>query len=108
MDSRIEKLMDAFQANGWTFTGVADVSNDWWFTNILHFISTRRPLNTNLYLTLLTDPQVTDKKEVWCVGISSVPPDSKNFIYLDQLTLNDIKKTDLEKFVGKINTTILK
>jgi hypothetical protein len=107
MDPRVEKLIDTFQSNGWTYKGLVDVPNDWWFTDILHLVSTWRPVNTNLYLTLLTDPQITDKKEVWSIGISSILPDGENFNHLDQLTLNDIKRTDLKKFVDKINAVVL-
>ena len=108
MDNRVEQLLAAFQSNGWTFAGSADVSSDWWFSDILQLESIWRPIGTSLYLTLLTDPQVLNEKVTWCVGISSRIPDDKSFNYIDQITLNDIKRTDLKSFVGKVNKILLK
>jgi hypothetical protein len=107
MDSRVEKLLKAFQSNGWTFVGSADISSDSWFSDILHLTSTWRPVNTNLYLTLLTDPQITKEKIVWCISVSSIKPNDRHFPYIDQVTLNDIKKIDLDEFVKKVNKNIL-
>jgi hypothetical protein len=107
MDSRVEKLLKAFQSNGWTFIGSADQSSDWWFSDILHLTSTWRPINTNLYLTLLTDPQNIKEKIVWNIGVSSVKPNDRYFLYIDQVTLNDINKIDLDDFVKKLNKTVL-
>jgi hypothetical protein len=107
MDNRIEQLLAVFQSNGWMFAGSADVSSDWWFSDILQLESTWRPIGTSLYLTLLTDPQVLDEKDIWCIGISSNIPDSRNFTYIDQIALNDIKRTDLKKFVVSVNAKVL-
>ena len=107
MDSRIEKLLEAFQSNGWTFVGSADISSDWWFSDVLHLTSTWRPVNTNIYLTLLTDPQIINEKIVWCISASSVKPNARHFPYVDQVTLNDIKKIDLNEFVKKVNKIVL-
>jgi len=107
MDARLNKLIQAFEAKGWAFMGSVDVSSDWWFQDILQLVSTWRPTGVNIYLTLLTDPLILDKKVVWCISISTIIPDSRNFTYLDQLTLNDIKKTDLNLFVERINNYIL-
>jgi hypothetical protein len=107
MDSRIEKLLDTFQLNGWTLLGKADTSSDWWFSDIFHLVSKWRPINANIYLTLLTDPQFLDKEIVWCVGISSEIPNSRYFTFVDQVTLNDIKKINLSDFVSKINKAVL-
>jgi hypothetical protein len=107
VDARIEKLLESFQSNGWTFVGSADISSDWWFSDVLHLTATWRPVNTNLYLTLLTDPQNIKEKIVWCISVSSVIPNDRHFPYIDQVTLNDIKRTDLNEFVKKVNKTIL-
>lgn len=107
MDARLNKLIQAFEAKGWAFMGSVDVSSDWWFQDILQLVSTWRPTGVNIYLTLLTDPLILDKKVVWCISISTIIPDNRNFTYLDQLTLNDIKKTDLNLFVERINNYIL-
>jgi hypothetical protein len=107
MDNRIEQLLAAFQSNGWAFVGSADVSSDWWFSDILQLESTWRPIGTSLYLTLLTDPQILNEKIIWCIGISSKIPDDRNFIYIDQIALNDIKRTDLKQFVVGVNAKVL-
>jgi hypothetical protein len=107
MDNRIEQLLAAFQSNGWTFVGSADVSSDWWFSDILRLESTWRPIGTLLYLTLLTDPQILDEKIIWRIVISSKIPDNKRFNYIDQITLNDIKRTDLKRFVVSVNSKVL-
>ena len=107
MDTRIEKLLEAFQSNGWTFAGSAEISSDWWFSDILQLTSTWRPVDTNLYLTLLTDPQDIEEKIVWCIGVSSVIPNDRHSIYIDQVTLNDLKRIDLDEFVKNINKTVL-
>ena len=108
MDPRLEKLIKAFEDKGWTLSASVDISSEWWFKDIIQLVSKWRPIETNIYLTLLTDPQIIDKKIVWCIGISSTIPKSKNFIYLDQITFNDIKKTNLELLVDKINNAVLK
>ncbi|GAB2833050.1 hypothetical protein GCM10027043_38740 [Ferruginibacter profundus] len=107
MDTRVERLLEVFQSNGWTFIGSAEVVSDWWFTDVLHLTSKWRPVNTNLYLTLLTDPQDIKEKIVWCVSVSSVIPNDRHCSYIGQVTLNDIKKIDLNEFVQKINKIAL-
>jgi hypothetical protein len=107
MDNRIEQLLSTFQSNGWKFVGSADVSSDWWFSDILQLESTWRPIGTHLYLTLLTDPQILNEKIIWCIALSSKIPDNRNFNYIDQITLNYIKRTDLKRFVVSVNSKIL-
>ena len=107
MDNRIEQLLATFQSNGWAFAGSADVSSDWWFSDILQLESTWRPVGTLLYLTLLTDPQISDKKIIWCIAISSEIPDNRSYNYIDQIALNDIKRTDLKKIVVSVNSKVL-
>ena len=106
MDVRLEKLLNAFQANGWTLTGPVDTS-DWWFSDIFHFASNWRPVGTNIYLTSLTDPEFLDKKIVWCVGVSTEIPDNRSFTFIDQVSLNDLKKINLNDFVNRINKAVL-
>jgi hypothetical protein len=106
MDLRLEKLLNAFYANGWALIGPVDTS-DWWFSDILHLVSNRRPVGTNIYLTSLTDPEFLDKKIVWCVGVSTEIPDNRSFTFIDQVSLNDIKKINLNDFVKKINKAVL-
>lgn len=105
--TRIEKLVKAFLLKGWVLEGDVDIASDWWFSEILHLRSKWRPTGTDIYLTLLTDPQAESKKIVWSVGISSKIPDNRLYNFIDQLTLNDISRTDLSSFVDNINKTIL-
>jgi hypothetical protein len=107
MDIRVKKLLDVFQQNGWEFVGSVDISSDWWFSEVLQLCSIWKPIGTQLYLTLLTDPQIHDKKIVWCIGISSMIPGSRHESFIDQLTLNDINRIDLSAFVGNINRYVL-
>ena len=107
MDTRLYKLIDAFQTKGWTLKGSVDTTSDWWFSDILQLCSVWRPADTLIYLTLLTDPQILDEKIVWCIGISSSIPDSRHYKFIDQVTLNDIKRIDLSFFVDNINKIVL-
>ncbi len=106
MDTRIDNLISLFENCGWERIGETDMSNDWWFENIYELRSAWKPLNSKLFLTLLTDPQFLNKKVVWCIGFSTVIPDSSHFNYLEQITLNDIKKADLNLFVKNVNTLV--
>jgi hypothetical protein len=107
LDIRIKNLIYVFLQKGWEFIGPADMQSDWWFSDILQLSSTWRPVGTQLYLTLLTDPQILDEKIVWCVAISSAIPESRHYQFSDQLTLNDISRIDLQEFVANINKSIL-
>ena len=108
MDSRIRKLISYFEQNGWKLKGVSDKQNDWWFESIILLTSGWRPTGTTLYLTLLTDPMYTDSKVVWAVNVSSSLPEEKDFRTIRQITMNDIKRTDLTEFVKEINSVVLK
>ena len=107
MDTRLDKLIDAFQTRGWTLKGAIDISSDWWFSDIVQLCSVWRPAKTVIYLTLLTDPQILDKKIVWCIGISSSIPDNRHYKFIDQVVLNDIKRIDLLSLVDNINRVVL-
>ena len=106
MDTLVQKLIDAFQLKGWQFIAPADTSSDWWFTDIFQLRSMQRPEDANIYLTLLTDPQLVEQKIIWCVGVSS------NIVrgpikYIASLTLQDVRQIDLTAFVEKINKNVL-
>jgi len=107
MDARVKKLLSSFENNGWKVVGSADIPGDWWFGDILQLASTWRPLNKSLYITLLVDPMTMDKNDVWAIGISSEIPCDQHYKFLDQITLNDVKKTDLDAFVNRINKAAL-
>ena len=103
MDARVEKLIKAFESNGWKMAGSADISREWWFEDIIQLTFLWRPVGEKIYLTLLIDPMDTNWKEVWAIGISPGIPGDKHHKFLDQITLNDIKRTDLTAFVESIN-----
>lgn len=107
MDIRIEKLIESFQNNGWRLIGSVDSKKSWWFEDILLLQSMWRPVGKKIYLTSLTDPQINNKKVVWCLSISLTLPENADFNSIEQITLNDIKKTNLEDFVKRINSIVL-
>ena len=108
MDVRVKKLIESFENNGWRLEGTVDIQQDWWFDEIILLKSVWRPVGKQVYLTLLTDPIDIKSKIVWCIGISIELPSDRNYNSLRQITLNDIKRTDLEDFVKQINEIVLK
>lgn len=107
MDPRVEKILKAFQSNGWTYVGPADLSSDWWFSDILCLTSIWRPENRNLYLTLLTDPQDMKQNFVWSIGVSAVIPNDRHFPFIEQVTLSNINKINLDEFIKMVNRIVL-
>lgn len=107
MDARIEKLVSVFETNGWKISGSADVTRDWWFEDIIRLTSLWHRVGTNIYLTLLIDPMCKRQEEVWAIGVSSEIPHEQEYEFLEMLSLNDIKRTDLKSFVERINKMAL-
>jgi hypothetical protein len=107
MDSRVIKLIAEFEQAGWKSHGSVDIKSDWWFEDIIFLVSERRPVGTPLYLTLLTDPIIADKKVVWAVNLSSSLPKQNNLKSIRQIALNEIKKTNLAELVKEINAIVL-
>jgi hypothetical protein len=107
VDTRVEKLLAAFQRNGWLFVGLTDTPAEWWFSELFHLTSIWRPVNTNLYLALLNDPQNIKEKIIWSVSIAKIIPNDRHFSPIAQLTLNDIKRIDLDEFVKQVNKIVL-
>jgi hypothetical protein len=106
MDPRIEKLLAAFESKGWQYKGTVDVA-DWWFSDILQLLSGWSPVNNNLYITLLTDPEIWNKKIVWAIGFSTHIPDNMCFKFIDQISLNEIRKINLSVFASRITDAAL-
>jgi hypothetical protein len=92
MDQRVEKVVKAFANNGWNLAGSVDISQEWWFDDIILLESIRSPVGKKLYMTLLTDPMERKKKKVWAISLSTILPEQKNYESLSQITLNDVKK----------------
>ncbi len=107
MDHRIKLLIVAFESYGWASQGPADIPGDWWFTDIILLVSVWRPVGTKIYITLLNDPAYTNRKVVWAVSVSALLPTSRDTKFIVQLTLNELKTTDLDAFVKSINKTVL-
>ena len=107
MEARLEKLIKAFEDNGWTTIGAVDISSDWWFEDIIQLVSKWRPTGINIYLTLLTDPMYLRKKVGWCIAISFEMPTAKDFKWIEQITLNDIKRENLDLLVQRVNNVVL-
>ena len=107
MDPRLDKLINAFQQKGWALKGPVDISSDWWFSDIIQLNSTWRPVGREIYLTLLTDPQMLERKIVWCIGISLNIPDNNQNVFIDKIALNDINRIDLLSFIDNINKIAL-
>lgn len=107
MDARAEKLLSVFETSGWKISGSADVSSDWWFEDIIELTSLWHPVGTNIYLTLLIDPMCKRQEELWAIGVSFDIPSDQEHEFLDMLSLNDIKRTDLKSFVERINKLAL-
>jgi hypothetical protein len=108
MDDRVKKLSGYFIKNGWKLIGSVDVKQEWWFEDIILLESVCNPIGKQLYLTLNTDPIEIKRKIVWAISISTELPEEKNYKSISQITLNDIKKTDLDNFVKSINDLILR
>src|SRR5688572_27362322 len=107
MDQRIEKVIEAFTSNGWKLVGSLNVSQEWWFNDIILLEFVWKPPGKNLYLTLLTDPMEIKRKVVWAISLSFAMPEQRNCKSLSQIALNDVKKTNLENFVKTVNELIL-
>ena len=51
---------------------------------------------------------ITDRKKVWAVKISSELPNNKHYKFLGEITLNDIKRMDLDLLAKTINKSVLR
>src|SRR5258708_1147797 len=107
MDHRVSTIISVLENNGWHFAGPADVQSDWWFQDMFLFTSTCSPVGVTMYLTLLICPDEKKYKEVWGGGFSREIPNSRNFTYSKQVTLNDMGRMDVVAFVKELNKLIL-
>ena len=107
MHARVEELIESFENNGWRSEGPVDMRQDWRFEEIIMLQSVWSPVGKKIYLTLLTDPIDIKKKIVWCVSISVSLPEQESLNWIKQITLKDIKRTDLGGFVKQINKIVL-
>ncbi|MEO6252096.1 MAG: hypothetical protein ABIO79_02275 [Ferruginibacter sp.] len=107
MDIRVEKIIGSFLENGWRMIGPIDISTDWWFDEIILIESVWNPVGKKLYLAVLTDPMEVKQKEIWGVSVSSVIPENRSGEPLGLVTLTEVKKIDLKKFVQSINNSVL-
>jgi hypothetical protein len=77
MDQRVEKIVEAFANNGWNLAGFVDISQEWWFDDIILLGSIRSPVRKKLYMTLHTDPMERKKKKAWAISLSIILPNKK-------------------------------
>lgn len=108
MDARVERVVRSFENNGWRAMAAVDIKPDWWFDDIIMLQSVWRPVGKYIYLTLLTDAGNIKRKIVLDIGISTELQVERNSNWLKQISLNDIKRIDLEKVVQEINEIVLK
>lgn len=108
MDNRIQMIITSLISNGWEQCEQIDAGADWWFENIITFSSVWHPVGVKIYLTLLTDPMEIKMKKIWSVSVSLQMPEQNNLNSIYMLTLNDVKRTDLNAFAKSINDVALK
>lgn len=105
-DKRIIALIDALEKNGWKKVGFSDQVIEWYFAEIIEFISVWSPQVKKLYMILLIDKLDYPKKNIIEIGFSLVPC-NVNDTFFENIYLGDILKTDLKKFCERINSKIL-
>nr|WP_199000952.1 hypothetical protein [Flavobacterium sp. ASV13] len=105
-DRRIKALIDALEKNGWKNTGFSDQVIEWYFAEIIEFVSVWSPQGKKLYMVLLIDKFDYPKKNIIEIGFSSVPCNVSD-IFFENINLGDILKTDLKKLCESINSKVL-
>ena len=106
MDQRFEKLISVFEDNGWDRADPVEVSNDWWFEDIVQLAYRWRPVGKIVYLISLTDPQILSEKVIWSIVATPIVPLDRNFTPIASVTLKDINRIDLTLIVRKVNEAI--
>lgn len=105
-DKRITVLINALEKNGWRKVGFSDQVIEWYFAEIIEFVSIWRPQGKRLFMVLLIDKFCYPKKNIIEIGFSDKPCDiSETFI--ESIFLADIAKTDLKKFCERLNDKVL-
>ena len=105
-DKRIMTLINALEKNGWKNVGFSDQVIEWYFAEIIEFVSVWSPQGKKLYMVLLIDKFDYPKKNIIEIGFSSVPC-YVNDTFFENIYLGDILKTDLKKLCKRINNKIL-
>ncbi|HEY1195319.1 hypothetical protein [Flavobacterium sp.] len=105
-DKRIRALINAFERNGWEKVGFSDQVIEWYFAEIIEFVSMWRPQGKKLFIVLLVDRLYYPKKSIREIGFSQEPCNTSD-TFIESIDLNDILKTDLKKFCERINSKVL-
>jgi len=116
MDIRIKKLISKLEEDGWKLIGEIEDSLEWWADSILEFSSDKRPLDAQIYLTVLVDPQwgtteIDYRKRqnrksgqgIWAIGISANIPDERLYDFDFLYSLIELGKKRLGNIVDQIN-----
>ncbi|AWK06991.1 hypothetical protein HYN56_23270 [Flavobacterium crocinum] len=105
-DKRIVTLINALEANGWKNAGFSDQVIEWYFAEIIEFVSVWSPQGKKLFMDLLIDKFDYPKKNIIEIGFSTVPCNVSDSFF-ENIYLGDILKTDLKKFCERINNKVL-
>ncbi|ABQ07741.1 hypothetical protein [Flavobacterium johnsoniae] len=105
-DKRIIALINALESNGWKNAGFSDQVIEWYFAEIIEFVSVWSPLGKKLYMVLLINELDYPKKNIVEIGFSLVPCNVSN-TFFENIYLKDILQTDLKKFCESINSKAL-
>lgn len=105
-DKRITVLINALEKNGWRKVGFSDQVIEWYFAEIIEFVSVWSPQGKKLFMVLLIDKFDYPKKNIIEIGFSLTLSNlAENFI--ESIYLGDIFKTDLKKLCDCINKKAL-
>ncbi|CAA9201894.1 hypothetical protein [Flavobacterium collinsii] len=105
-DKRIIALIDALGKNGWKKVGFSDQVIEWYFAEIIEFVSIWRPQGKKLFMVLLIDKFDYPIKNIIEIGFSLLPNNLSETIF-ETIFLKDILKADLKKFCEQLNNKVL-
>jgi|GEM_PF-2355549 len=105
-DKRIIAIISALEKNGWKILGFSDQVIEWYFAEIIEFVSVWRPQGRKLFMVLLIDKFDYPKKNIIEIGFSLLPCNLSD-TFIETIDLKDILKTDLKKLCERINNKVL-
>ena len=80
-DKRIMILINALEKNGWKNVGFSDQVIEWYFAEIIEFVSVWSPLGKKLYMVLLIDKFDYPIKNIIEIGFSLLPNNLSETIF---------------------------
>nr|WP_294779292.1 hypothetical protein [uncultured Flavobacterium sp.] len=105
-DKRITALIEALEENGWKKIGFSDQGIEWYFAEIIEFVSVWSPQGKKLFMVLLIDKFDYPLKNIIEIGFSEEPCNT-NDNFIESIDLGYILKTDLKKFCERLNSKVL-